>query len=79
MGWENLTCISEFFLLGLSAQPEHQEVLFGLFLSVYLITLAGNLLIILAIIADAQQYTPMRFFLVNLSLALCPPQSPRCW
>ncbi|KAK1331489.1 hypothetical protein QTO34_009446 [Cnephaeus nilssonii] len=69
MGWENLTSVSEFFLLGLPAQPEQQEVLFGLFLSMYLITVAGNLLIILAIIADAQLHTPMYFFLVNLSLA----------
>lgn len=69
MGWENLTSISEFFLLGLSEQPEQQEVLFGLFLSMYLITVAGNLLIILAIVTDAQLHTPMYFFLANLSLA----------
>ncbi|XP_059004954.1 olfactory receptor 1G1 [Mustela lutreola] len=69
MGWENLTSISEFYLLGLSEQPEQQEVLFGLFLSMYLVTVAGNLLIILAIIADAHLHTPMYFFLANLSLA----------
>ncbi|KAM5307203.1 olfactory receptor 1G1-like [Glossophaga mutica] len=68
MGLENLTSISEFFLLGLSEQPEQQEILFGLFLSMYLITVAGNLLIILAIITDAQLHTPMYFFLANLSL-----------
>nr|XP_019574933.1 PREDICTED: olfactory receptor 1G1 [Rhinolophus sinicus] len=69
MGWENLSSSSEFFLLGLSEQPEQQEVLFGLFLSMYLITVAGNLLIILAIVTDAQLHTPMYFFLANLSLA----------
>ncbi|XP_014645322.1 PREDICTED: olfactory receptor 1G1-like [Ceratotherium simum simum] len=69
MGWENLTDVSEFFLLGLSEQPEQQEVLFGLFLSVYLVTVVGNLLIILAIITDAHLHTPMYFFLANLSLA----------
>lgn len=68
MAWENLTSVSEFFLLGLSEQPEKQEVLFGLFLFMYLITVAGNLIIILAIIADAQLHTPMYFFLANLSL-----------
>ncbi|XP_035890396.1 olfactory receptor 1G1-like [Phyllostomus discolor] len=68
MGWQNLSSISEFFLLGLSEQPEQQEVLFGLFLSMYMVTVAGNLLIILAIITDAQLHTPMYFFLVNLSL-----------
>ncbi|KAM5307210.1 LOW QUALITY PROTEIN: olfactory receptor 1G1-like [Glossophaga mutica] len=69
MGWENLTSISEFFLLGLSEHPEQQEVLFGLFLSMYLITVAGNLLIVLAIITNAQLHTPMYFFLTNLSLS----------
>ncbi|XP_037000262.2 olfactory receptor 1G1-like [Artibeus jamaicensis] len=69
MGWENLTSISEFLLLGLSEQPEQQEVLFGLFLSMYLIAVAGNLLIILAIITDTQLHTPMYFFLANLSLS----------
>ncbi|XP_045691951.1 olfactory receptor 1G1 [Phyllostomus hastatus] len=68
MGWENLTSICEFFLLGLSEQPEQQEVLFGLFLSMYMVTVAGNLLIILAIITDTQLHTPMYFFLANLSL-----------
>ncbi|XP_017516169.2 olfactory receptor 1G1 [Manis javanica] len=68
MGWKNLTSTSDFVLLGLSKQPEQQEVLFGLFLSMYLVTLAGNLLIILAIIVDAHLHTPMYFFLANLSL-----------
>nr|XP_012634135.1 olfactory receptor 1G1 [Microcebus murinus] len=69
MGWKNLTNIAEFFLLGFSEQQEQQEVLFGLFLSLYLVTVAGNLLIILAVITDAQLHTPMYFFLANLSLA----------
>ncbi|KAM9597912.1 LOW QUALITY PROTEIN: olfactory receptor 1G1 [Trichechus inunguis] len=69
MGWENLSSVSEFFLLGFSKQKEQQEVLFGLFLTMYLVTVAGNLLIILAIISDAQLHTPMYFFLANLSLA----------
>ncbi|XP_069398656.1 olfactory receptor 1G1-like [Ovis canadensis] len=68
MGWENLTSVSEFFLLGLSQQPEQQWPLFGLFLSMYLVTVMGNLLIILAIAADAHLHTPMFFFLANLSL-----------
>lgn len=69
MEWENLTSVSDFFLLGLSQQPEQQGVLFGLFLPMYLVTVAGNLLIILAIFTDAQLHTPMYFFLANLSLA----------
>ncbi|XP_053767974.1 olfactory receptor 7A17-like [Desmodus rotundus] len=64
----NLTQISEFLLLGLSEDPELQPLLFGLFLSMYLITVLGNLLIILAVSSDSHLHTPMYFFLSNLSL-----------
>ncbi|KAL2782019.1 olfactory receptor 1L8 [Daubentonia madagascariensis] len=59
--------VSEFILLGLSSRPEDQKPLFVLFLTVYLITLTGNLLIILAIRSDPQLQTPMYFFLSFLS------------
>ncbi|XP_057566104.1 olfactory receptor 1I1-like [Hippopotamus amphibius kiboko] len=65
---ENQTAVSEFLLLGLSEKPEHRIFLFGLFLSMYLVTIFGNLLIILAIITDSHLHTPMYFFLCNLSL-----------
>ncbi|XP_054434777.1 olfactory receptor 7A10-like [Pteronotus mesoamericanus] len=65
----NLTRVSEFFLLGLSEAPERQPLLFGLFLSMYLVTVLGNLLIILAVSSDSRLHTPMYFFLGNLSLA----------
>nr|XP_026237052.1 olfactory receptor 867-like [Urocitellus parryii] len=63
----NHTCVSQFFLLGLSDDPELQPVLFGLFLSMYLVTVLGNLLIILAVSSDSHLHTPMYFFLSNLS------------
>ncbi|XP_035888187.1 olfactory receptor 18-like [Phyllostomus discolor] len=66
---QNQTGDSEFFLLGLSDDPELQTLLFGLFLAMYLVTMLGNLLIILAIISDSHLHTPMYFFLSNLSLA----------
>ena len=65
----NLTRVSEFFLLGLSDDPELQPLLFILFLSMYLVTVFGNLLIIRAIISDSHLHKPMYFFLSNLSLA----------
>ena len=68
MEQENQTAVSEFLLLGLSEKPEHQIFLFGLFLPMYLVTIFGNLLIILAIITDSHLHTPMYFFLSNLSL-----------
>ena len=63
----NKTQISEFILLGFSEEPALQPLLFGLFLSLYLITVVGNLLIILAVISDSHVHTPMYFFLSNLS------------
>nr|XP_020044010.1 olfactory receptor 18-like [Castor canadensis] len=66
---QNLTQLSEFHLMVLSEDPELQPILFGLFLSMYLVTVLGNLLIILAVSSDSHLHTPMYFFLSNLSLA----------
>ncbi|XP_026906106.1 olfactory receptor-like protein OLF4 [Acinonyx jubatus] len=63
----NITWISKFLLLGFSETPELQPLIFGLFLSMYLITVFGNLLIILAVSSDSRLHTPMYFFLANLS------------
>ncbi|XP_007540007.2 olfactory receptor 1L8-like [Erinaceus europaeus] len=60
--------VSEFILLGLSSRPEDQKPLFILFLTMYLVTITGNLLIILAICSDPHLQTPMYFFLSFLSL-----------
>ncbi|KAM9584433.1 olfactory receptor 1f45-like [Trichechus inunguis] len=67
MSGENWSSVSEFLLLGLSMQPQQQHLLFVLFLSMYLATVLGNLLIILAISTDSRLHTPMYFFLSNLS------------
>ncbi|XP_005333182.2 olfactory receptor 7C2 [Ictidomys tridecemlineatus] len=58
-----------FILLGFTDDPDLQSLLFGLFLSMYLVTVLGNVLIILAVISDSHLHTPMYFFLSNLSLA----------
>uniref|UniRef100_A0A8D0NGN8 Olfactory receptor n=1 Tax=Sus scrofa TaxID=9823 RepID=A0A8D0NGN8_PIG len=63
----NNTRISEFLLLGFSEEPELQSLIFWIFLSMYLITVFGNLLIILAISSDANLHTAMYFFICNLS------------
>nr|XP_058146388.1 olfactory receptor 7A17-like [Dasypus novemcinctus] len=68
MGLGNETRISEFLLLGFSEDPEVQPLLFWLFLSIYLVTIFGNLLIILVFITDSHLHIPMYFFLSNLSL-----------
>ncbi|XP_006874391.1 PREDICTED: olfactory receptor 7A5-like [Chrysochloris asiatica] len=63
----NQTRVSEFILLGLSEEANLQPLLFGLFLSMYLITFSGNLLIILTIITASHLHTPMYFFIFSLS------------
>lgn len=68
----NETQVTEFLLLGLSDDPHTQQLLFILFLGVYLVTVLGNLLLMSLVQVDSQLHTPMYFFLFNLSLAdLC--------
>ncbi|XP_045727258.2 olfactory receptor 7D4-like [Mirounga angustirostris] len=67
MGAGNQTEVSVFLLLGLSDDPELQPLLFSLFLSMYLVTVLGNLFVILVILSDSHLHTPMYFFLSNLS------------
>ncbi|XP_017657915.1 olfactory receptor 7E24-like [Nannospalax galili] len=55
--------------MGLSEDPELQPILFGLFLSMYLVSVLGNLLIFLIVSSDSNLHSPMYFFLCNLSLA----------
>ncbi|XP_047394106.1 olfactory receptor 7G2-like [Sciurus carolinensis] len=66
---ENQTGVLEFLLLGLSDDPNLQPILFALFLFLYLVTVLGNMLIILAICTDSHLRTPMYFFLSNLSFS----------
>ncbi|XP_008592463.1 PREDICTED: olfactory receptor 8S1-like [Galeopterus variegatus] len=68
----NHSIFGEFILLGLSADPQTQVPLFMLFLVIYLLTLMGNLVMLLVIRADSHLHTPMYFFLGQLSfLDLC--------
>uniref|UniRef100_A0A4X2LE43 G-protein coupled receptors family 1 profile domain-containing protein n=1 Tax=Vombatus ursinus TaxID=29139 RepID=A0A4X2LE43_VOMUR len=67
MGRDNNTSVSEFLLLGLPIRPQQQVLFCILFLSVYLTTLFGNLLIILLIRLDSCLHTPMYFFLSHLA------------
>jgi olfactory receptor len=54
-------------LLGISEDPGLQPVIFGLFLSMYLLTVLCILLIILARISDSYLHMTMYFFLSSLS------------
>ncbi|XP_006132200.2 olfactory receptor 10A4-like [Pelodiscus sinensis] len=69
---ENQTIPDVFFLVGISYLNKLQILLFAVVLVTYLLTLFGNLLIILLIKLNPSLHTPMYFFLVNLSvLEIC--------
>uniref|UniRef100_A0A8C5NUV2 Olfactory receptor n=1 Tax=Jaculus jaculus TaxID=51337 RepID=A0A8C5NUV2_JACJA len=65
---ENRTEVTQFILLGLTSDPGLQVPLFTTFLLIYIITVVGNLGMILLILLDSRLHTPMYFFLGNLSL-----------
>ncbi|XP_053545529.1 olfactory receptor 1361-like [Bombina bombina] len=58
-----------FVLLGFSDFPWIQTHLFLLFLSMYLVTLVGNMVLLFCIAYNHHLHSPMYFFLGNLSLA----------
>ncbi|KAE8578599.1 hypothetical protein XENTR_v10023670 [Xenopus tropicalis] len=64
---ENQTTVYNFVLAGLSDLPSLQLPLFLVFLLIYLITLTGNILILLLIFTDSHLHTPMYFFLGTLA------------
>ncbi|CAH6793816.1 olfactory receptor 5B12 [Phodopus roborovskii] len=68
---QNISEVMEFILLGLTDDPELQVPLFVIFTFIYLITLIGNLGMIVLILLDSRLHTPMYFFLSNLSFVDC--------
>ncbi|XP_035975595.2 olfactory receptor 8S1-like [Halichoerus grypus] len=72
MAWTNHSTITEFILIGLSDNPHIEVLVFVLFLGIYLLTVMGNLMLLLVIRTDSRLHTPMYFFLSHLSfLDLC--------
>ncbi|XP_062974424.1 olfactory receptor 5AR1-like [Elgaria multicarinata webbii] len=68
----NYSVITEFILQGLTDNPKMQLPLFTIFLLVYIVTVIGNLVMIVLICVEPQFHNPMYFFLWNLSFAdLC--------
>ncbi|XP_006158431.1 olfactory receptor 5B17-like [Tupaia chinensis] len=69
---ENTTKVTHFILVGLTNTADLQIPLFVLFTLIYLITLTGNLGMMVLIMLDSRLHTPMYFFLSNLSFVdLC--------
>ncbi|XP_077024216.1 olfactory receptor 6C4 [Tamandua tetradactyla] len=64
---KNQTAFTEFILLGLTNQHELQVVAFIFLFLTYILSVLGNLTIILLTILDPHLQTPMYFFLRNFS------------
>ncbi|XP_046493580.1 olfactory receptor 8B3-like [Equus quagga] len=68
----NGSFVTEFILFGLTDQPDLQLPLFVLFLVMYIVSVLGNLGLIILIGLNSHLHTPMYFFLFNLSfIDLC--------
>nr|XP_012806412.2 LOW QUALITY PROTEIN: olfactory receptor 8K5-like [Jaculus jaculus] len=79
MDKQNRTVLPEFILLGVTQRPELQLPLFGVFLIIYMVTVVGNLGMIILTKLDSRLFTPMYFFIRHLafidlgnSTVICP-------
>ncbi|XP_033026016.1 olfactory receptor 6B1-like [Lacerta agilis] len=63
----NQTIITELILQGFGDFQDLQIVFFILFLTIYILTMTGNILIVGLVVTNHNLHTPMYFFLANLS------------
>ncbi|XP_007519187.2 olfactory receptor 4A47-like [Erinaceus europaeus] len=59
--------VTFFVLLGLTQNPKEQKILFALFLLTYILTIVGNMLIVVTVSLSKTLNSPMYFFLACLS------------
>uniref|UniRef100_A0A8C6CRT2 Olfactory receptor n=1 Tax=Moschus moschiferus TaxID=68415 RepID=A0A8C6CRT2_MOSMO len=64
----NQSLTTEFILIGFTDHPELKTLLFLVFLTIYLITMVGNLGLVVLIVTEHCLHTPMYIFLGNLAL-----------
>ncbi|XP_001378054.3 olfactory receptor 5P3-like [Monodelphis domestica] len=67
MSSNNCTAVTDFIILGLTDDPILCVILFVIFLGVYVVTMVGNLSIIILIKNSSQLHTPMYLFLSHLA------------
>ncbi|KAM6223996.1 LOW QUALITY PROTEIN: olfactory receptor 5K1-like [Rhynchocyon petersi] len=68
MATNNYSFTNEFILIGLLYQPDLKPLLFVMFFAIYLITMVGNLGLVILIVMERRLHTPMYIFLGNLAL-----------
>ncbi|XP_063302643.1 putative olfactory receptor 10J6 [Pelobates fuscus] len=66
---QNQTRITEFLLLGFGKHQYFNVILFVLFLVLYIISLLGNVLVILLVVMNRSLHSPMYFFLSQMSMS----------
>lgn len=64
---ENSSIDTDFILLGMTDDPQLGGLLFGVFLFIYIVTVLGNIGLVVLIRVSPRLHTPMYFFLSNLS------------
>ncbi|XP_053117283.1 olfactory receptor 10G6-like [Hemicordylus capensis] len=67
MECENQTVLPEFVLLGIPYPQQLQVPLFIFFLLIYLLTIIGNVLVLLTVVTKSDLHKPMYWFLCHLS------------
>ncbi|XP_059021237.1 olfactory receptor 5K1-like [Mustela lutreola] len=65
---DNYSLTTEFILIGFTDHPELKSLLFVVFLTIYVITMVGNLGLVALIFMEHHLHTPMYIFLGNLAL-----------
>ncbi|XP_057173489.1 olfactory receptor 6C3-like [Ursus arctos] len=78
----NHTMITEFILLGISDDPQLQVVIFIFLFMAYVLSVTGNLTIIILTLIDHHLKTPMYYFLQNFSfleIIFTSVSIPRFW
>ncbi|XP_018421030.1 PREDICTED: olfactory receptor 145-like [Nanorana parkeri] len=68
MDQSNASAVKYFIIAGMSDLPVLRLLIFLLVLIIYLITVSGNLTILVLVCLDHHLHTPMYFFLANLSI-----------
>ncbi|XP_007945879.1 olfactory receptor 10J5 [Orycteropus afer afer] len=63
----NFTEVTEFIFFGFSSLGKHRIILFVIFLIIYILTLASNIIIVTIIYIEHHLHTPMYFYLSTLA------------